>query len=115
MENIFTIRKKYTNDQLQIELKNYTSREFFIKFAEYISLYFCFFYLYENPQEPINERVYYNEIVDKFKDKYSMVHITKVFAIAGYNKINTISYKQIMYNNFCHGNCEKCESIEYCF
>ena len=115
MENIFTIRQKYTNEQLKVELNNYTSREFFIKYGEYVSIYFCFRYLYENVQESIHERVYYNEIVDKFKDKYSIDHIKKIYEVALYNKDNAITYKQIMYKIFCDGNCNGCANIDYCF
>ena len=62
-----------------------------------------------------SDQVYYNEIVDNFKDKYSIEHIKKVFDIVEFNKTNTFTYKQMMNNIYCDGLCGECESNEYCF
>ena len=105
----------FSNETLILELKKYTSRELFIKYGKYISLYFCFYYLHEHQRENKSDQVYYNEIVDNFKDMYSIEHIKKVFDIVAFNKTNVFTYKQIMKNNYCDGLCGECESNEYCF
>ena len=103
----------FLTEQAILDLTKYTSREFFIKYVNYIPLYFCFYELCENPLEHSRDRVYYNEIVDKFRDTYSIEHITKVFDVATFNKINTFTYKQMMNNTYCDGLCGECESNEY--
>ena len=105
----------FSNETLILELKKYTSRELFIKYGKYISLYFCFYYLHDPTIENKSDQVYYNEIVYNFKDKYSIEHIKKVFDIVEFNKTNTFTYKQMMNNIYCDGLCGECESNEYCF
>uniref|UniRef100_A0A6C0HNR3 Uncharacterized protein n=1 Tax=viral metagenome TaxID=1070528 RepID=A0A6C0HNR3_9ZZZZ len=105
----------FSNETLILELKNYTSRELFIKYEKYIPLYSCFYYLHETPLENKSEQVSYNEIIDNFKDRYSIEHIKKVFDIVAFNKTNVFTYKQIMKNIYCDGLCGECESNEHCF
>ena len=102
-------------ETLILELKKYMPRELFMKYGNYIPLYFCFYYLHENPRENKGEQVSYNEIVDTFKSVYSIEYIKKVFHIVAFNKTNTFTYKQLMKNIYCDGLCGECESNEYCF
>ncbi len=100
------------------KLPNYSSRDFFIKYQKYLSLYDCFFYLYDKPNEPINERVYYNEIVDLFQEVYNLEYIIDVCEIAMFNRENTETLKQSMQINYCNKknlNCNSCEYQMYCF
>ena len=112
----------YTHDFLQNELPNYTSRKFFVKYYDYLTPYFCFYYLYgnnNNKDEPLIERVYYNDIRDRFKNIYGIDYLTYVFEIALYNLIQNkkginITYKNLI-QNYCEGNCNLCERQPYCF
>ena len=93
----------YNHNFLQNEFPNYTSRAFFIKYYDYLTPYFCFYYLYNNKNDKIEERVYYNEIRDKFKNIYSIDYLTYVFEIALYNLIQNkkglnITYKNLIQN-----------------
>lgn len=104
---------------LQSKLPNYKSHEFFIKYNDYLTPYFCFYYLYDNQDEALNERVYYNEIRDRFKNIYGVDYITYVFEIALYNLIQNkkglnLTYKTLI-QNYCEGNCNLCEREPYCF
>ena len=40
-----------------------------LEYQHNLSPYFCFRYLYNNKTEPIKNRVYYNNIIDYFKNK----------------------------------------------
>ena len=40
-----------------------------LEYQKQLSPYFCFRYLYNNKTEPIKNRVYYNNIIDYFKNK----------------------------------------------
>ena len=79
------------------------------------SFFIGFMYLYNKKSEPIDERIYYNEICDIYKDKYSLEYIIKTYDVAIFNKDNTINYKQMMYKNFCNGDCNTCPNEQYCF
>ena len=124
MNPITTIIKnknKYSNDNifLQNELPNYTSREFFLKYNENLTPYFCFYYLYDKKDEKLEEKVYYNEIRDRFKNIYGVDYITYVFEIALYNIIQNkkglnLTYKTLI-QNYCDENCNLCEREQYCF
>ena len=105
----------FSNETLILELKNYTSREFFIKYGKDISIYFCFYYLHYPAIENKSEQVSYNEIIDNFKHKHSIEHIKNVFDIVTFNKTNVFTYKQMMNNIYCDGLCGECKSNEYCF
>jgi len=106
---------KYNHPTLLKLLPEYSSRDFLNKYKNDISLYFVFFHLYDKPHDPINTRVYYNEIWDIYRDKYSIEYMTKMYDIALFNRENDISYKQLIYNIYCQGNCNACENNEYCF
>lgn len=106
---------KYNHPTLLKLLPEYSSRDFLNKFKNEVSLYFVFFHLYDKPHDPINKRVYYNEIWDIYRDKYSIEYMTKMYDIALFNRANDISYKQMIYKIYCQGNCNACENNEYCF
>jgi hypothetical protein len=109
----------YTNGSIMDlldKLPNYSSRVFFIKYQNYLSLYDLFFYLYDKPNEPIDKRVYYNEIVDLFQKVYNLEYITDVYEIAMFNRENTETLQQSMKNNYCNEkSCNSCEYQMYCF
>ena len=115
IEDLHIYKINYTNNFFINELVNYTSKEFLSKYKDNLSLYFCFMYLYNKKSEPIDERIYYNEICDIYKDKYSLEYIIKTYDVAIFNKDNTINYKQMMYKNFCNGDCNTCPNEQYCF
>jgi hypothetical protein len=106
---------KYNHPTLLKLLPEYSSRDFLNKFKNEISLYFVFFNLYDKPHDPINKRVYYNEICDIYRDKYSIEYMTKMYDIALFNRANDIDYKQMIYKIYCQGNCNTCGNNEYCF
>jgi hypothetical protein len=111
------ISTKYTNyddaNLLKI-LYKYNSRVFFHKYKKYLSLYFVFFYLYNNRNEPLNGKLYYNEINDYYKTQYNLEEITKIYDTAYLNKINDISAKNI-YKVYCDTNCSKCLYKDICY
>ena len=105
----------FSTETLILELKKYSKRELFIKYGKDIPVYFCCYYLHEPPLENKSVQVSYNEIVDNYKDVYSIEYIKKVFDIVAFNKTNTFTYKQMMKNIYCDGLCGGCERTEYCF
>jgi len=115
MEIIATKYTKSYNDEYFLQkLDKYTSCEFFNKYKNYLSLYFVFFYLYYNLYEPINSRLYYNEICDYYKYYYSIEEITKIYDSAYFNKNNTITTKNI-YQTYCDRKCNNCIYKDICY
>ena len=103
------------NAYLIKELEKYTSKDFFEKYKNDLSLKFCFLHLLERPNESINNAIYYNEIVDFYKNKYSLEHIIKIYDTSMFNKNNMLTKKQIFYKIYCNGHCNTCEEKDYCF
>ena len=97
------------------KLKSSTSRALFEKYKSDIPLKFCFMFLYNNPKDSINERIYYNEICDMYRPKYTIEHITKTYNTVEFNKKNMMNYKEFMYKNYCKGECNSCDLNVYCF
>jgi len=97
------------------KLNSSTCRALFEKYKSDIPLKFCFMFLYNNPKDNINDRLYYNEICDVYRIKYTIKYITQIYNTIEFNKQNTMTYKQFMYKNYCQGNCSTCDSGLYCF
>ena len=111
------------NNKIKI---NQFSEKFLIKNLKYfnsnvclesqinLSPYFCFRYLYNNITEPINNRVYYNDIINYFRknndynEKFVDIYV-KIFDICmneRYNNKNVINEIkiQIEYNEYNDNN-----------
>lgn len=110
------ISTKYNNNDdyyLKI-LYKYNSSEFFNKYKKNLSLYFVFFNLHYNTNEPLNCRLYYNEIVDFYRTEYSIEDITKIYDTAYFNKMNDITSKNIL-QLYCNRDCNKCLYKDICY
>ena len=90
------------------DLTNYTSREFYNKYKNELSLYYVFLYLYDNADEPLDDRVYYNEICDFYKDKHSIKYITNIYDISMFNRRTVKICKNTVEKNKCDRNCHLC-------
>jgi hypothetical protein len=110
-----SVNIKYTDAYLINELEKYTSKDFFDKYKNDLSLKFCFLHLFERPNESINNVIYYNEIADFYKNKYPLEHIIKIYDTAMFNKNNGLNKKQLVYKIYCKGDCNTCEEKDYCF
>jgi hypothetical protein len=127
----FTIKiSKINNSYFIKQLQLYTHKEFFLKYKENLTPYFCFRYLY-NPcvktiqnkslnnenynKTEIDNNLYYNEIYDHFKHNYILEKFNYIFDIAIHNKLNTISFKNVMNTYGCNNDCKTCVNQEYCF
>lgn len=114
--NIISTKYRIHNDEFLLkQLCKYTSCEFFYKYKENISLYFVFFNLYNNTNEPINSRLYYNDICAYYKNKYSIEHITKVFDNVYFNKINRDITSKNIYQVYCDKKCSICPHKDICY
>jgi len=97
---------------LLYKLKYYNSREIFIKYKTLLTPQFCFNYLYNNEQ--LTHRVYYNEIINRFIDKYTMEELIHIYDIVMFNKDSDVKVKHI-YTLFCNKECNECTNTLYCF
>ena len=105
----------YISSNLLLDKTNYTSRDFFIKYQSSLSLQYVCYYLYNNLNDTIDQRVYYNEIRDYYKDKYTIEHITKMYDIAIFNRLSLLTCNKIPTPPFCDRNCHLCEDQKYKF
>jgi len=95
---------------------NYYSSNICLKYQKNLKPYFCFRYLYNKNIENINDRVYYNNIIDyyrgeNYKNEYSMENLIKIYDIALKDKlkINDSNYITIIKPFYiCNGICNKC-------
>ena len=93
---------------------NVSSREFFITYRRHLSLYYVFYYLYNN-KETIEQRLYYNEIRDFYKDKHTLDSITNTYNIAMFNRLLLETCNKTPIPKNCNRNCHKCERINSLF
>jgi hypothetical protein len=120
----FTIKiHKYSNSYLISQLKFYTPKAFFLKYKEYnLTPIFCFKYLYNTfldknsteKEKETDNKLYYNEIYDHFKNKFTLEDINNIYKIVEYNKNTQISYRDIM-KIYCNGKCNTCDKKNICF
>ncbi len=119
MESSISIAKQHTPAYLLRILQNYTAKPFFMKYREYLTPSFCFRYLYNKNTEPINDRVYYNDICDYYLEsngsKYTLPEIVEAYTVYEFNIKNTpLTYKDIN-KMYCDGKCKNCDKQLYCF
>ena len=106
----------------KLKIRNY-SEEFLIanrdsydsiiclQYQENITPYFCFRYLYNYEKENINNRVYYNEIIDKYKKSYTLEKLVETYDIAMEYRIRNKDYIIKPYYR-CTGDCTICVEFE---
>jgi hypothetical protein len=98
-----------------LDLTNYNSREFFIKYRNSLSLYYVFYNLYNNPNDTIYQRIYYNEIRDYYKDIYTIDYITKIYNISMFNRGFLLKCNKNPKPQTCNRNCHICNESVYDF
>jgi hypothetical protein len=91
-------------------LTDYTSKQFYEKHKKDISLYYVFFHLFNQQDEPDDERITYNEICDDYKDKHSYEEIAKIYNIAMFNRLTNIKCTNVEKKKLCTLNCHLCEA-----
>lgn len=117
--NIVSI--KHTTAFFQKELTKYTPAVFFQKYKSNLTLRFCFENLYGATTSDSNGALYYNEIVDYYRPRYSLDEIVKIYDTITYNLShnneyhNNLTRKSIMYKIYCNGDCTNCDEQMYCF
>jgi hypothetical protein len=110
MNEISTIRTKYTLQFLQAELPNYTARLFFEKYQRYLTPAFCFQYLYKQTSDP----VYYNDLITYYSPLHTLEQLTSMYDTVMFNRQSVITRRDIV-KQYCNGECNTCEHILYCF
>ena len=129
---------QYDENYLIDNLKYFNSN-ICLEYQKQLSPYFCFRYLYDNKTEPIKNRVYYNDIIEYFKNKQNtndssndsandINKYVKIYDIAmreRYNNQNIINEIKLENNKtinlkyeikplfVCDGDCNKCID-KYC-
>ena len=104
------IKKNQYSEKDLIKNLKYFSSNICLENQKNLTPYFCFRYLYNNITEPINNRVYYNDIIDYFRKKFEynekFIDIyVKIFDICmneRYNNKNVIN--EIKIKNAHNGN-----------
>ena len=136
INNVNNVNNKIKNYQFSekylihlINNEDYFSSKLCLEYQLYLTPYFCFRYLYNNIKEPLQNRIYYNNIIDYFRNQkkfnINLVDMyVKIFDICMAERyknikknivneiieINDINMKKIKPLFSCNAKCNECET-----
>ena len=99
-----------TSINLLLDITDLSFRDFYLKYKDGLSPYYVFYYLFDRPEDPMEERVHYNEIMDFYKDKYTKEHIDIAYDNAKFNRLTLLSCSK-KGNKNCNRNCHVCLGV----